>query len=120
MTDRNLDDLHPDLKPKAEQFFAALPNAFATETWRDPTREDMLHAQGITQATSENCKHCFTLSDGTRASKAFDFLIKDLDGTIIENGTDKAYHNAGVLAESLGLIWGGRFHHPDPDHIEIA
>lgn len=123
MVDKSLDDLHPDLKSKAIAFFQKCKdsdlNAFPTETFRDPEREDMLHAQGITAATSITCKHCFEI-DGKAASKAFDFLIKNLDGTIIANGSDSAYHIAGQIGEALGLHWGGRFRHPDYDHFEIA
>ena len=123
MTDKNLDDLHPLLKPLAIQFFQKCKeydlDAFPTETFRDPAREDMLHAQGITPATSETCKHCFEI-DGKPASKAFDFLIKDANGQIIDKGTDSAYHLAGQIAEGLGMTWGGRFRTPDFDHVEIT
>lgn len=121
--DRNLEDLHPNLEPLCRQFEAqcalALLKVIVTETWRSPDREDKLHLQGITLATGETCKHCFTLN-GTPASKAFDFAILDEDNRIVQDGRDERYSLAGEIAERLGLMWGGRFHHPDYDHCEIA
>jgi hypothetical protein len=121
MVDKDLSDLFPAFRPLAQAFFAKLKDAgldaFPTETWRDPDREDQLHAQGVTPATGATCKHCFEL-DGQPASKALDFLLRAADGSIIANGADSAYHIAGTIAEALGLVWGGRFTHPDFDHIE--
>lgn len=123
MPDKNLDDLHPDIRPLCEQFLQDCKDhgldVILVETWRDPTREDDLHAKGITKATSATCKHCFTIN-GEPASKAFDYLLLDENNRIIEDGKDDCYSLAGVLAEKLGLIWGGRFHKPDYDHVEIA
>ncbi len=121
--DKDLNDLHPDLKTLCAQFLAACAGAGlkvrVTETWRDPAREDELHAKGITAATGANCKHCFEI-DGAPASKAFDFICIDGRGAIIGDGTNAVYTQCGVIGRALGLIWGGDFHHPDYDHMEIA
>lgn len=123
INDKELAHLHPDLEPKCREFMrqctAANLKILITETWRDPKREDQLHAQGITRATGQNCKHCFTIS-GKPASKAFDFIILDDNNRIVVDGTDSRYTLAGEIAKKLGLIWGGNFSHPDYDHIEIA
>lgn len=124
MADRNLDDLHPLLEPLCKQFLAECKassvNAIITETWRDPVREDQLHAQGITAATSKSCKHCFTIN-GKPAGKAFDFAILDESNRMVQDGTDERYSLAGQIAVKLGLIWGGNFHTvKDYDHCEIA
>jgi len=127
MIDKNLDHLHPLFKPKALAFLATWkttypqrPSIEITETWRDPAREDELHAQGITKATGATCKHCFMI-DGKPASKAFDFLIRDEDGNPIADGTDDWYSDAGDIAVEVGMIWGGDFVHspPDYDHCEL-
>lgn len=91
-----------------------------TETWRDPKREDELHAQGVTKSTGATCKHCFMLN-GKPASKAFDFVLFDEDGNRITDGTDDWYADAGAIATELGMLWGGDFVHaePDYDHIEM-
>lgn len=124
MIDKDLDHLDPALKPLAVQFFHKCHDseikAFPSETYRPGAREDELHAKGITRATSKTCEHCHTLPDGTPASRAFDFLIEDVDGSIIENGSDAAYHLAGQIAEDLGLVWGGRFKVPDFDHVQLS
>lgn len=118
-TDRSLENLHPLMEPLAREFLRQMPEAFITETWRDPHKEDELHAKGKTPATGKTCKHCFTIGS-LPASKAFDFLIKDVDGRIIEDGTNEVYSLAGAIGKKLGMIWGGLWeHHPDYDHMEI-
>lgn len=122
MTDRNLDDLHPEIKSLCEQFLSDCKQssllAIITETWRDPQREDQLHAKGITKATSLTCRHCFEI-DGNPASKAFDFAILDENNRMVQDGKDDRYSFAGQIAKNLGLTWGGDFTHPDYDHCEI-
>jgi peptidoglycan L-alanyl-D-glutamate endopeptidase CwlK len=123
MTDKNLNDLHPNLEPLCKQFLEECKEkglkVVITETWRSPAREDQLHAQGITKATGLTCKHCFEI-DGKPASKAFDFILFDENNRIINDGADDCYSLAGHIAEGLGLHWGGRFSRPDWDHVEIA
>ena len=122
MTDRSLDDLHPILKPLCEQFLADCRAAGltvrVTETWRDPKREDELHAKGITRATGASCKHCLMIG-GKPASRAFDFICLDRDGQIISDGTDDVYTRCGAIGTRLGLKWGADFTHPDYDHLEM-
>lgn len=124
MTDHNLDDLDPVLKPLTLQWLAKCQlyglDVKITETWRDPAREDALHAQGITRATSATCDHC-DMVDGKPASRAFDFACFR-NHIYIQNGEDVAYALAGKLAKDLGLTWGGNFVHapPDWDHIQLS
>lgn len=122
MIDKSLISLHPKFQPLAQRLLelyrATGRKIEVTETWRDPAREDDLHAKGITKATGKTCKHCFMVGD-IPASKAFDFALYDEDGAYITDGTDVWYDDAGAIAKSLGLVWGGDFSHPDPDHIEI-
>lgn len=123
MPDRNLNDLHPDIKPLCEQFLQDCKShgldVIITETFRDPTREDDLHAKGITRATGFTCKHCFMLNHKP-ASKAFDFAILDENNRLVTDGEDERYQLAGVLGKKIGLHYGGDFSHPDWDHFEIA
>jgi len=122
MVDRNLDDLHPSLEPLCKQFLAecaaSLLHVIITETFRDPAREDQLHADGITKATGLTCKHCFTIN-GSPASKAFDFAVLDENNRMVQDGKDERYSLAGILGKKIGLHWGGDFTHPDYDHMEI-
>lgn len=121
--DRNLSDLHPLLQPLCERFLAECKtdglNVIIVETFRDPSREDQLHAQGITKATGKTCKHCFTIN-GAPASKAFDFALLDENNRMIADGTDERYSMAGLIATKLGMVWGGNFSTvKDYDHVEI-
>lgn len=115
--------LHPALEPLAREWLAQCANAMLdariTETWRSPKREDELHAQGITPLTGATCKHCFQV-DGKPASKAFDFALFDAAGNYIKDGTDPLYLQAGELGETIGLVWGGRWLHPDFDHMQLS
>lgn len=132
MPSRSLSDLHPDLQPLCEQFLESCTinsiNAFVVQTYRSKAEQDALYAQGrttpgkvVTHATGGHSKHEFTLPDGTPASKAFDFMIKDSGGHLISDGTDPAYYQAGQLGKSLGLIWGGDWAQPktDYDHLQL-
>ena|ERR1700743_1968461 len=123
MTDRKIEDLHPLLEPLAREFLVWCEHdglkVIITETFRSPEREDQLHAQGITRATSKTCKHCFMLN-GQPASKAFDFAVLDSDSRVVTDGTDGRYSHCGEIIEKLGMIWGGNFTTvKDFDHCEI-
>lgn len=121
--------LHPDLQPLCNSFLMRCKvsgiDARVTETWRSPKRQIELYASGrttpgpiLTRALPDLCKHCFVM-DEKPASKAFDFLIWDVAGKIIEDGKDPHYTKAGLIGEGVGLTWGGRFGRPDEDHFEI-
>lgn len=124
MIDSALSNLHPTFQPLAQKvldtYRATGRKVEVAETWRDPKREDELHAKGITPATGATCKHCFTI-DGKPASKAFDFRLYDEDGNYITDGTDDWYAEFGDMATAEGLLWGGNFVHApkDYDHVEI-
>jgi peptidoglycan L-alanyl-D-glutamate endopeptidase CwlK len=128
--DRNIDHLHPLLEPICQEFMRQCDyegiKAFITFTWRPADEQDSLYAQGrtkpgkiVTNATSKNSKHCFTLN-GKPAAKAFDIAIKDDDGAIIKDGSHPLYTRAGRIGEDLDLIWGGTFRKlGDSGHFEI-
>lgn len=137
MTDRNLDDLHPDLKPLCQQWLDQCQiqqiNARVIETYRSTAEQNADYAVGrdadgnvigrtITKARGGESKHNFTLDDGTPASKAFDFTIINDDGTCNWNPSTPQWQAAVAIGKSLGLRWGGDFpaHQYDADHFEIA
>ena len=136
MTDRSLDDLHPDLKPLAEQWLANCHeqgiDARIIETYRSAAQQDADYAVGrdaqgrvvgrtITKARGGQSKHNFTLPGGTPASKAFDFFIES-GGKANWNPASPEWQAAVAIGKSLGLAWGGNFpqHQMDCDHFEIA
>jgi peptidoglycan L-alanyl-D-glutamate endopeptidase CwlK len=136
MTDRNLDDLHPDLKPLCQQWLdkchAQQINARVIETYRSAQEQDRLFAIGrdangniigrtFTKARGGQSKHNITLPDGTPASKAFDFTIISDDGTCNWNPESPPWKAAVAIGKVLGLVWGGDFpaNQMDCDHFQI-
>jgi peptidoglycan L-alanyl-D-glutamate endopeptidase CwlK len=75
----------------------------------------------VTKARGGQSKHNITLNDGTPASKAFDWVIMNPDGTCNWNPSTPQWQAAVAIGKSLGLIWGGDFpaHQYDADHWEI-
>jgi len=75
-----------------------------------------------------NSKHIIDLDDGRSdndQARAFDFAITrngvpsfDLKVDVNHSGHPD-YEEAGAIAESVGLKWGGRFKKPDRPHCEI-
>src|SRR4051812_121998 len=137
MTDRSLADLHPDLKPLCQEWLdkcrAQQINARVIETYRSAQEQDRLFAIGragngtvigktITKARGGQSKHNITLNDGTPASKAFDFVIMNEDGTCNWNPATPQWKAAVAIGKRLGLHWGGDFPNRqyDADHFEIT
>lgn len=132
MTDRDIKDLHPELQPICMQWkdlcgAQGLP-IIITQTYRSNAEQDRDYSQGrttpgpiITHAQGGQSPHNHTLDDGTPASLAFDFLIKDMGGKIINDGTSASYTKAGCIGKALGLTWGGDWPKPktDYDHLEL-
>lgn len=128
---KDINSLHPDLKPLCEQFLADCSNAGLDVrlifTYRSPEEQDVLYAQGrttpgsiVTNLRGGQSKHSLTLPDGSPASKAFDFGIFR-DDKYITDGQDPDYLIAGEFGERLGMLWGGRWHNPvDPSHLQIV
>ena len=137
MTDRNLNDLHPDLKPLCELWLARCKtqsiNARVIETYRSAQEQDRIFAIGrdangnvigktLTRARGGQSKHNITLDDGTPASKAFDFVIINADGSCNWNPATPQWQAAVAIGKALGLRWGGDFpsRQYDADHFELA
>lgn len=136
MTDRNLDDLDPRLKSLCGQWLAACQarhiNARVIETYRSAADQDKAFAVGrdadgnvvgrtITKARGGQSKHNRTLPDGTPASRAFDFVVINADGTCNWNPATPEWKAAVAIGKDLGLRWGGDFpaHQYDADHFEL-
>lgn len=74
-------------------------------------------------------KHLINLDDGNtnnNKSRAFDIVITDKGKATwdlkvnINKNTIPDYEEAGKIAESIGLKWGGRWKTPDYPHFELA
>lgn len=131
MNDRNIEHLHPDLKPLCLMWLAKCKeqqiNAEIIFTWRSVAEQDALYAQGrtapgkiVTNARGGQSAHNITLFDGTPASRAFDFVIVNDDGTANWNPDSPQWRAAVAIGKQLGLVWGGDWHSiKDYDHFEL-
>lgn len=90
----------------------------AIVTWRNAAEQNAAKAQGLSNAAAGQSPHNCCDSDGRPFSKAFDFAVFQ-NGVYITDGEDRRYTRAGEIGEKLGLQWGGRWHHPDYDHLEL-
>jgi len=124
MTDRNLAHLHADLQPLCRQFIdqckAQQIEARVTCTYRSAAEQDRLFASGrdasgkvvgkiVTKARGGQSQHNTTLNDGTPASRAFDFVVMNDDGSCNWNPNTPQWKAAVAIGKALGLAWGGDF-----------
>lgn len=123
MTDSNVNDLCPELLAIYREWLMQCHEAGwavkAIVTWRTASEQDKAKAAGLSNAAAGQSPHNCCNTDGTPASRAFDFAIFDHDASYVTNGSDDRYRQAGEIGEGLGLVWGGRWAHPDWDHFEL-
>lgn len=123
MSDNNLNDLCPELRPIAEELLkrcAAMHQPIKiTVTWRSATDQDRAYSMGLSNARAGQGPHDCCDAQGNPASKAIDFALFDSDGKYITNGGDIRYAQVGAIGKILGLDWGGDWHKPDYDHFEL-
>ena len=132
MSDRNLEDLHPDLKPLCEQWLAKCQQqsigAFVTQTYRSVAEQDAMYAQGrtapgkiVTNARGGHSAHNFAMPDGTPAAKAFDFAIKSTGNELNWNVNSPEWKAAIAIGQDLNMVWGGSWKSiKDYDHFQLA
>jgi peptidoglycan L-alanyl-D-glutamate endopeptidase CwlK len=118
---------HPDLKPKLLRWLELATSAhlspLVTCTYRSQSEQDALYAQGRTApgkkvTWTRRSNHSFTIG-GKPASLAFDF-VPLISGKPTWNAKDPSWLKLGEIAESLGLVWGGRWTKAkDLPHIEL-
>jgi len=118
MASRSLDDLRPDVKQKAIQHVAACKAAgidlLIYCTHRSNEEQAIEYARGrstkgpiVTNAAPGKSKHNAVDVGGKPASTAYD-CIPIVNGKAQWSNTDLV-HRVGVIGESLGLIWAGRW-----------
>lgn len=111
---RNLDDLHPAVRSKAQAFIAACAAAgielLVTSTYRDSESQDALYAQGRTVPGNR--------VTNARGGYSWHNWRCALDVVPLRNGkpvwsTDGAdgqlLRQVGEIGESCGLEWAGRW-----------
>lgn len=113
---REIKDLHPNIREKCKQHIKACQDAglnpVITYTWRSPREQDELYAKGrtrpgkiVTMLTGLKSKHCH-MEGATPASKAYDIMIKNEDGSLISDGQHPKYKRAAELGVELGMECG--------------
>lgn len=117
-----MSQLDDRLIPLAEQFLAQCKAAGLdcriTVTWRGEAAQNAAKAANLSRAKFGDSPHNCHDQDGQPCSRAFDFAIFR-DGEYVKNGSDSAYSKAGQIGEKLGLTYGGRWHTPDFDHLQL-
>lgn len=124
MTDNNISDLCPELQEIYRQWLDKCHDAGlavkAIVTWRSSFEQDAAKANGLSNASAGDSPHNCCNPDGSANSKAFDFGVFNPDASYVKDGTDGRYKQAGEIGKDLGLVWGGDWHKPDYDHLELA
>ena len=123
---RNLDDLDSRLKPIVFEFLARLIEqgipVLIVDTLRTP--QEQLDAVKNGFSSTLNGKHLPQPPEGK--SKAIDIALYfefQLHGPdkLQWDSTDPVWLKTGIIGESLGLKWGGRWKRPhDPGHFELV
>ena len=127
MTDRDIQrlvGLHPDFISKVGTILAELP-MFVVEGLRTAERQHELWEQGRSKPGKivTNCDGQTTHSphqakvDGY--GHAADLAFSPTDEFSSPFDLRHPWNQYGLLAESLHLVWGGRFRLRDYDHIEL-
>ncbi|MDE2429498.1 MAG: M15 family metallopeptidase [Burkholderiales bacterium] len=126
MASRNLDLLHPTLRPIALKFIdackAANINMVICCTYRSDDEQNSLYAYGrtragkrVTNAKAGESAHNVVDKNGGGASCAFD--IACFMGGKYAPDTDNQWARAGKIGTDLGLDWLGS---PDSTFFELA
>lgn len=123
MSDRNISDLCPELQGLLPVFIKKCADVNIDirpiVTWRSAADQNNAKLKGLSNASAGQSPHNHVNAKGLPCSLALDFGIFD-NGKYVVNGNDPRYAECGVIAEGLGLQWGGRWHHPDFDHLELS
>lgn len=122
---RNITDLTPETQilyfKFKEKMDAAGIDHILTCTLRTREEQEALYAKG---RTAPGPKVTWTLNSRHLKGTAFDIAIL-VGGKLLWNpGLDAdgdgvaEYTEAGIIGESVGLVWGGRWKNPDSPHFE--
>ena len=122
MSDRNIQDLCPELQIAYGELVKKCSNVGITikaiTTWRDGDEQNAAKACGLSNAGAGQSPHNYVNPNGVLCALAFDFGVFD-GPTYITDGKDNRYTQVGAIAKDMGLVWGGDWHHPDYDHVEL-
>ena len=123
---RRIEDLIPEMQVLAKAFAEKMVDAGIrfcfTCTYRSQDEQDALYAIGRTMPGS---KVTWAPISKHTSRTAFDIaILKDgkpcWDIKVNVNANDVPdYEEAGIIGESVGLVWGGRFSHADLPHYQL-
>ena len=113
MMDTSLTSLSDRFRPFAEAFLwkcqhLGIPIVVVCTRRTDAEQSDCL-ARGVSWTT--HSKHL--------TGDAIDVATRELMAMKNWGPGDPEWTRIGEIGESLGLVWGGRFHRPDWGHFEI-
>lgn len=125
-----IEDLHPFLQTVLKKFLDNCKkqklNVFITQTYRTFEEQQALYNQGRTKPGKivTNCKPGWSMHN---YGLAWDIGLKTRKGKVTWDNVDvnddgiNDWLNAGLIGESLGLTWGGRFKNfLDMPHYEYS
>ena len=117
--DTKLDSLSPEFKPKAIELLARLTEANIPVKIINTLRTDEEQAANLARGASwvKRSKH----QDGN-AIDICPYLVYRIDGEDKLEWDSKypIWQKVGVIGESLGLVWGGRWTQVDSGHFELS
>lgn len=115
---RALDDLDPIFKPVAIELLARSVEAgvclMIVDTLRTPEEHEANLAKGV--SWTKHSKHLDGLAIDICPYDTYQLHGPD---KLQWNADDPAWEKLGVIGESLGLRWGGRWKQKDPGHFEM-
>lgn len=88
--------------------------------YRTPQMQGAAHAEGASGYSGDPHARVSSFSKHQAwPALALDFMVVDAQGHLIVKGEDPTYRWAGDEFEARGFKWGGFFHRPDWDHVEL-
>ena len=115
---RKLNDLSDTFRPYAVEFLARLTEARIHVLIVDTLRTPAEHAANLAKGVSwvQHSKHL----DGN-AMDVCPYAQFYLHGAskLQWDGSDPVWEQIGMIAESCGLVWGGRWVQRDLGHVEL-
>jgi peptidoglycan L-alanyl-D-glutamate endopeptidase CwlK len=121
LNSRDINQLTLDMQGLTRQWLAACRHVgldiLITSTYRDAEYQKYLYAQGRTRA-GKIITHAKAGESAHNHRLAVDFCI--MKGKQCDWADVGAFMQAGMIAEDLGLTWGGRFKMRDYAHIELT
>ena len=116
---RALDDLHPLFKPLAMELIARCVESqiavFIVDTLRTPAEHAANVARGVSWTT--HSKHLDGLAIDLCPYQQYELAGLD---KLQWDGSDPIWQRIGIIGESLGLRWGGRWQQRDLGHFEYV